>query len=183
MQFGDFRASLFLASLPLHPASLLVRLPAAKSSLPVLSTCALRPRPNLPLRLASSPPSGSFHPDSSQHLPSTLGSPRRGDRSGKWPRTLRRGVPTLHRWTRRPNRGLQIPGLRAAARCYRIIDLAAGRRHREEDRHYPAVGLEGGPPEVQGIRPASICRHRSCPVSTARPRRWLSRWHRSRHHR
>ena len=54
-----------------HPASLLVRVPAAKSSLPVLSTCALRPRPNLPLRLASSPPSGSFHPDSSQHLPST----------------------------------------------------------------------------------------------------------------
>src|SRR5208283_2564866 len=54
-----------------HPASLLVRVPAAKSSLPVLSACALRPRPNLPLRLASSPPSSSFHPDSSQHLPST----------------------------------------------------------------------------------------------------------------
>lgn len=30
-----------------HPASLLVRVPAAKSSLPVLSACALRPRPNL----------------------------------------------------------------------------------------------------------------------------------------
>src|SRR5208283_3670658 len=56
----------------LHPASLLVRVPAAKSSLPVLSACALRLWPNLPLRLASSPPSGSFHPDSSQHLPSTL---------------------------------------------------------------------------------------------------------------
>src|SRR5271170_5220993 len=71
MQFDDLWASLLLASLPLHPASLLVRVPAAKSSLPVLSACALRPRPNLRLRLASSPPSGSFHPDSSQHLPST----------------------------------------------------------------------------------------------------------------
>ena len=67
----DLWASLLLASLPLHPASLLVRVPAAKSSLPVLSSCALRPRSNLPLRLASSPPSGSFHPASPQHLPST----------------------------------------------------------------------------------------------------------------
>ncbi len=71
MPFDDLWASLLLASLPLHPASLLVRVPAAKSSLPVLSSCALRPRSNLPLRLASSPPSGSFHPASSQHLPST----------------------------------------------------------------------------------------------------------------
>jgi len=55
----------------LHPASLLVRVPATKRSLPILSTCALRPRPNLQLRLASPPPSGSFHPDSSPHLPST----------------------------------------------------------------------------------------------------------------
>src|SRR5208337_3452662 len=66
-----------------HPASLLVRVPAAKSSLPVLSACALRPRPNLPLQLASSPPSGSFHPDSSQHLPSTLGRARRARRGGQ----------------------------------------------------------------------------------------------------
>jgi hypothetical protein len=56
----------------LPPASLLVRVPTAKGSFPVLSTGAARPRANFPLRLASSPPSGSFHPDSSQPLPSTL---------------------------------------------------------------------------------------------------------------
>jgi len=38
-----FWVLLLVASLPLHPASLLIRVPAAKSSLPVLSAFALRP--------------------------------------------------------------------------------------------------------------------------------------------
>ena len=71
MLLDDLWALLLLASSPRHPASLLVRVPATKRSLPALSTAALRPRPSLQLRLASPPPSGSFHPDSSPHLPST----------------------------------------------------------------------------------------------------------------
>ena len=42
MQLDDLRALLLLASSPLHPASLLVCVPAAKSSLPVLSAYSLR---------------------------------------------------------------------------------------------------------------------------------------------
>ena len=42
MQFDDLGALLLLASSPLHPASLLVCVPAAKSSLPVLSAYSLR---------------------------------------------------------------------------------------------------------------------------------------------
>src|SRR5258706_9271369 len=73
MQLDDLWASLFLASLP--PASGLATHSCSCGQEFASGSFSLRltTRLNLRLRLASSPPSGSSHPDSSSNLPSTLG--------------------------------------------------------------------------------------------------------------